>query len=121
MLSLADGHVREIAGQLEGGVCDRYDLSFDAKRVVFGYRRPKLEGYRIYEIDIDGTNLHQLTDGPDNDIEPIYAPDGSIVFCSSRCHRYVPCWKTQVATLYRCNADGSGSRWAIRKDWAQCL
>ncbi|TWU32553.1 TolB family protein [Novipirellula artificiosorum] len=43
-------------------------------------------------------------------IEPIYAPDGAIIFCLSRCHRFVPCWKTQVATLYRCNADGTGIR-----------
>jgi hypothetical protein len=61
-------------------------------------------------IDSDGRNLRQLTDGPDNDIEPIYTPDGGIVFCSSRCHRFVPCWRTQVATLYRCDADGRNVR-----------
>jgi len=66
----------------------------------------RFRGVPLYEIDIDGGGLRQLTDGPDNDIEPTYTPDGGIVFCSSRCHRFVPCWRTQVATLYRCDADG---------------
>jgi hypothetical protein len=54
--------------------------------------------------------LKQLTDGPFDDIEPTYLPDGGIIFCSSRCNRFVPCWYTQVAILYRCEADGSNLR-----------
>ena len=41
VLSLADGRVRELVPQLAGGVFDRYDLSFDGRRIVFGYRRPQ--------------------------------------------------------------------------------
>ncbi len=93
----------------EGGVRDP-NVHYDGQKILFSYRRGGTTTYHLYEINIDGANLRQLTDGPDNDIEPVYAPDGSIVFCSSRCHRYVPCWKTQVATLYRCNADGTGVR-----------
>ncbi len=93
----------------QGGVRDP-NVHYDGEKIVFSYRKGGTTTYHLYEIDVDGTNLRQLTDGPDNDIEPIYAPDGSIVFCSSRCHRFVPCWKTQVATLYRCNADGTGVR-----------
>ena len=44
VLSLADGRVRELVPQLAGGVFDRYDLSFDARRIVFGYRRPQARG-----------------------------------------------------------------------------
>jgi len=93
----------------EGGVRDP-DVHYDGRKILFSYRKGGTTAYHLYEIDADGTNLRQLTDGPDNDIEPIYAPDTSILFCSSRCRRYVPCWKTQVATLYRCNADGTGIR-----------
>ena len=89
----------------QGGVRDPC-VHYDGQKILFSYRRGGTTAYHLYEIDADGANLRQLTDGPDNDIEPVYAPDGSIVFCSSRCRRYVPCWKTQVATLYRCNADG---------------
>ncbi|MGB2822379.1 MAG: hypothetical protein WBF17_15445, partial [Phycisphaerae bacterium] len=45
-----------------------------------------------------------------DDIEPTYLPDGGIMFCSSRCKRWVNCWLTQVAVLYRCEADGSDLR-----------
>ena len=40
------------------------------------------------------------------DYEGIYLPDGDIVFVSSRCKQWVPCYVTQVAVLYRCDADG---------------
>jgi hypothetical protein len=93
----------------EGGVRDPA-VHYDGRKILFSYRKGGTTAYHLYEIDADGTHLRQLTDGPDNDIEPVYAPDGAIVFCSSRCHRYVPCWKTQVATLYRCNGNGSGIR-----------
>lgn len=93
----------------QGGIRDPH-VHYSGQKILFSYRRGGTTAYHLYEIDVDGTNLRQLTDGPDNDLEPIYAPDGSMIFCSSRCRRYVPCWKTQVATLYRCNADGSGIR-----------
>ncbi len=64
----------------------------------------------MYEIGIDGSGLRQLTDGPYDDLEPTYLPDGGIVFVSSRCHRWVNCWLTQVAILYRCDGDGSNIR-----------
>ncbi len=64
----------------------------------------------MYEINCDGSALRQLTDGPYDDIEPCYLPDDSIVFVSSRCHRWVNCWVTQVAVLHRCDADGSDIR-----------
>ncbi len=93
----------------QGGIRDP-NVHYNGQKILFSYRKGGTTTYHLYEIDIDGKNLRQLTDGPDNDIEPVYAPDGSIVFCSSRCHRYVPCWKTQVATLYRSNADGTEIR-----------
>lgn len=93
----------------EGGVRDP-NVHYDGQKILFSYRQGGTTTYHLYEINVDGTDLRQLTDGPDNDIEPIYTSDGSIIFCSSRCHRYVPCWKTQVATLYRCDSDGTDVR-----------
>ena len=81
-----------------------------AEKILFSYRPGGTHTFHLYEIGVDGKNLVQLTDGPDDDIEPTYCPDGSIVFCSSRCRRFVNCWYTRVATLYRCNGDGSNIR-----------
>jgi hypothetical protein len=51
-----------------------------------------------------------LTDTGDDEIDPIYLPDGDIVFASSAAHRYVPCSFTEVANLYRCDANGRNIR-----------
>ncbi|MCP4452121.1 MAG: LamG domain-containing protein, partial [Planctomycetes bacterium] len=64
VLSLKDGSVRELAPELEGGVFERFDVSFDAKKVVFAWKCAAQEGYRIYEVNIDGTGLRQLTFPP---------------------------------------------------------
>ena len=55
---------------------------------------------------MQGENITQLTDGDYDDIEPCYLPDGGIVFVSGRGKRFVNCWLTQVAILYRCDGDG---------------
>jgi hypothetical protein len=83
-------------------------VHYDGTKVLFSYRKGGTYRFHLYEINVDGTALRQLTDGPYDDIEPTYLPNGDIVFCSNRCNQYVGCWKTQVPTLYRCKADGSG-------------
>jgi len=61
VLSLSDGSVREVVPQLAGGLFDRYDLSFDGQRIVFGYCRAIDDGLRLWEIQVDGTALRQVT------------------------------------------------------------
>ena len=108
-LNLRTGNLRGILNDPKGGVRDP-QMHYSGKKVLFSYRKGGTHPYHLYEINVDGTGLRQLTDGPDDDIEATYCPDGSIVFCSSRCKRYVNCWYTRVAALYRCNGDGSGIR-----------
>ena len=103
------GAMRVLLADPRGGIRDP-QVHYDGERILFSYRRGGTHAYHLYEINADGTGLRQLTDGPDDDIEPTYLPDNGIMFCSSRCHRYVPCWRTRVAVLYRCNGDGSGIR-----------
>ncbi len=128
VLSLKDGSVRELAPQLKGGVFERFDLSFDAKRVVFAWKCAAQEGYRIYEVRIDGSGLRQLTFPPKDekeiqrnyrvydhyhhgtdDMHPCYLPDGGIAFISTRCQYGILCdgpddFTTTV--LYRMDSDG---------------
>lgn len=96
----------------KGGIRDP-QVSHDGKRILFSYRPGGTENYHLHELDLSAANTpkpRQITDGPYDDIEPAYLPDGGIVFVSSRCKRWVNCWLTQVAVVHRCDADGSHLR-----------
>ncbi len=108
-LNLRTGAVRVLLDDPRGGVRDP-QVHYDGQKILFSYRKGGTHPFHLYEINVDGTGLRQLTDGPDDDIEPTYCPDGSIIFCSSRCRRFVNCWYTRVAVLYRCDADGKNIR-----------
>ncbi len=108
-LNIRTGKVRVILDDPAGGVRDP-QLHYDGKKILFSYRRGGQPFYHLCEINSDGTGLRQLTDGPFDDIEPAYLPDGGIVFCSSRCNRMVNCWHVRVAVIYRCDADGGTIR-----------
>ena len=70
----------------------RPDLSYDAKRVLFCFKPHNEKSFHIYEINLDGRGLRQLTSGIFDDYDPVYLPDGKhYVFSSSRGHTYVRC------------------------------
>jgi len=108
-LDLRSGELEVLLSDPRGGVRDPI-VHYDGRKILFSYRKGSKNHYHLYEVDADGTNLRQLTDGPFDDFEPIYRPDDRIVFCSSRCNRFVACWYTQVAILYSCDADGRNIR-----------
>jgi len=103
------GSVRTLLEDPTGAVRDP-QIHYDGKKVLFSYRKGGTHHYNLYEMNLDGTDLRQITQGDWDDVEPAYLPDGGIVFCSTRCKRYVLCWLAPVAVLFRCNADGSGLR-----------
>lgn len=103
------GSVRTLLEDARGAFRDP-QIHYDGKRVLFSYRKGGTHHYNLYEMNLDGTGLRQITVGDWDDVEPTYLPDGGIAFCSTRCKRYVLCWLAPVAILFRCNADGSGLR-----------
>ena len=134
ILDMKTGKVTEIVPSMAKGIFGRYDLSFNAKRIVFDWKKSQREGFRIYEVNVDGTGLHQLTFPPpdeeerikkyDNsylgytgeiyhhqtdDMHPCYLPDRGICFTSSRCEYGILCDAPDIlssAILYRMDADG---------------
>jgi len=108
-LDLKTGKLTVLLDDPQGGVRDPC-VSYDASKVLLSYRKGGTHHYNLYEVNLDGTGLKQLTSGDWDDVEPTYLPDGGIVFCSTRCQRYVLCWLAPVATMHRCNADGSDIR-----------
>ena len=104
-LNLRTRQVTVLVDDPRGGVRDP-QVSYDGHKVLFSYRKDGSDHYLLHEINADGSGLRQLTDGDCDDFEGNYLPDGGIVFVSSRCNRWVNCWLSQVAVLYRCDADG---------------
>ncbi len=106
------GHVRKLAPCLPGetgqpGSFWRPDLSFDGRRVLFCYKAHDQKSYHLYEVNVDGSGLRQLTFGDYDDIDPIYLPDGHIMFTTTRGNTYVRCMPyTYCYVLARCDADG---------------
>lgn len=85
----------------------RPDVSFDGRRILFCHKPHNEKSFHLYEIGADGENLRQLTDGPFDDLDPIYLPDGHILFCTTRAHTYVRCMPpTSAFVLARCDSHG---------------
>ena len=101
-----DGKVTPLT-QFEDGYVGELELAWNASHVLFTHRGQGDPWWHVYRIDVDGSGLQQLTDGPYHDVGPAYLPDGRIVFATSRVgirdeyHGY-PC-----TALWAMNADGS--------------
>jgi cytochrome c553 len=108
-LDVDTGKVTALLADPQGSVRDP-QVHYEGNKILFSYRRSGTPYYHLYEIDQNGNGFKQLTDGPFDDLEPCYLPDGGIAFCSSRCNRFVPCWYVQVANLHRCDGDGKNVR-----------
>jgi len=107
------------------------DLSYDARKILFAYCRhypgrseirnkldkeaqPEDSFFHIFEINVDGTGLRQLTRGRYDDTFPRYLPDGQIVFLSTRRGTFIQCGKpsatetlakTMPDSFVRCGGD----------------
>jgi HEAT repeat protein len=66
--------------------------------------------FHLYEVNVDGTGLRQLTAGPFNDFGGVYLPDGWIVFCSDRTGYLEEYHEERTETLFTMNGDGTGMR-----------
>ena len=104
-----DGQVRRLMPQapLHGSFW-RPDLSFDGRRVLFCFKPHNEKSFHIYEMNLDGTGLRQLTSGIFDDFDPVYLPDGKhYAFSSTRGHTYVRCMPpTNAFNLMRGALDG---------------
>ncbi|MHC4506640.1 MAG: HzsA-related protein [Planctomycetota bacterium] len=99
--------VRDLVGGERPGSFWRPDASFDGRKVVFSMKPHDELAFHLYEVNVDGTGLRQLTRGDYDDLDPIYLPDGHIMFITSRCNTYIRCMPyTYSFVLARCEADG---------------
>ena len=102
------GEVRVVCDPGPHGCLRDPDIRPDGRRIVFAMRRNRNDDYHLYEVDVDGSNLSQLTFAAGLfDIDPAYLPDGGIVFTSSREPKYCGCNRHIMGNLFRMEADGA--------------
>lgn len=145
--------IRCLTADFPVGNFDTPELSYDGKRVLFAFCKyyPEVAGtpnktdrrsmpedsfYHIFEMNVDGSGVRQLTRGYYNDFSPRYLPGGEIIFLSTRkgtsiqaggasarateedacvAESFVRCGgdnyrPVSVFTLHRMNADGENLR-----------
>jgi hypothetical protein len=110
------------------------DVSYDGKTIVFaGLPKGNYDtdpgrnpgAWRIYKINVDGSNLRQVTFSDQNlslsqfgvaagglsaydDTDPVWLPDGRIVFSSTRWPSYAQYSGVRTSNLYVVGANGAG-------------
>ncbi|MDP7289802.1 MAG: hypothetical protein QGH94_17600, partial [Phycisphaerae bacterium] len=135
-----------LVGKLPVGTTLHPDLSYNGKKILFGYcdatnTNKNERRYWIYGCNIDGSDLKQLTGIKGDklktwggrhtvlveDWDPCFLPEGGFVFISTRaqafgrCHgsRYTPSY-----LMYRANDDGSNIHqisYGEANEWDPCV
>ena len=102
-----NGSVRTLIDAPDGIVRDP-EVGYDGEKVLASLRWNKDDDYHIYELDLHGTDLKQLTFGSQlSDIDPIYLPDGDILFVSTREPKVCQCNRHIMGNLYRMDSNGA--------------
>ena len=108
LIDFADGGRTRTILDVPGGIARDPEVHFTGTRIVFALRRNVGEDWHIWEINADGTGLRQLTSAPGVcDFDPLYLPDDTILFSSTREPKYNQCSQDIAANLYRMESDGA--------------
>jgi hypothetical protein len=105
----ANPALRQLIASPQGQILD-CDVSFDGREILFSWRRTQTEGYQVFRLDADGSNLRQLTEGSHHNYNACWLPDGGIAFLSTRSARFAYCWISPVGLLHRMDRDGANVR-----------
>jgi len=112
----ADGKLTVLTSDpmFDGADFMAWDLSFDARSIVFSARIKDEDRYHLFTMGVDGSNPRQVTEGPNDYVYPIFVPGGKIMFMTSKVveagapqfrDEYERQTTAQVGTI---NADGTG-------------
>ena len=108
ILDVKSGNTTTLFDPGKGATVRDADVDFDAKKLVFSMRKSVTDDYHIYTLSLDKPEAQQLTSKPEvSDIDPIWLPDGDILFSSSREPKYCMCNRHIMCNLYRMKPDGA--------------
>jgi len=107
------GRLTTVYRPQDGQLVNEMDLHFDARKLMFSMPDANKK-WQIFEINIDGTGLRQVSPAEPGDIHNLdscYLPNGKIAFVSTAPFQGVPCnASVNVGMLYTMNADGRNVR-----------
>jgi formylglycine-generating enzyme required for sulfatase activity len=108
-----EGQVTTVYRPPGGRLVSEMDLHFDAEKVMFSMPDGR-KYWQVFEMDIDGENLHRISPGDQMDIhnfDSCYLPSGKIAFVSTAPFQGVPCnASVNVGMTYLMDADGKNVR-----------
>jgi len=100
-----NGELRQLTNEAEGAVADP-EVSFDGLRILFTMRRGWNDHWHLYDVNVDGSSLRQLTNGDYDDFDPTYLPNGRILFTSNAPNLVDEYNKQMAETMHVMDADG---------------
>ena len=107
LIDFSNGGKTRTVLEVPEGIARDPEVHFTGKKIVFSLRRHAREDWHIWEINSDGTGLRQLTSAPGVcDFDPLYLPDDTLLFSSTREPKYNQCSQDIAANLYRMESDG---------------
>jgi hypothetical protein len=108
LIDFAQGGAIQTVLDVPAGIARDPEVHFSGSKIVFALRRYIGEDWHIWEIRADGTGLRQLTSAPGVcDFDPLYLPDDTILFSSTREPKYNQCSQDIAANLFRMEGDGA--------------
>ena len=105
-LNGAERRLEKIVDSPDGVVLDS-NLSYDGKVILFSWRRSMAGKFQIYTVNVDGSDLKQVSTHDSNNMNACWLPDGGIGFLSDRKAAFAYCWVTTSPVLYRSASDGT--------------
>jgi len=107
-IDLSRGGEVKVLVNVPAGIVRDPEVHFDGRRILFALRRNVREDYHIWEMNADGSAMKQRTFAAGvSDFDPIYLPDETIVFSSTREPKFNQCSRDHAANLFRMDADGA--------------
>ncbi len=87
------------------------------------YQATKEGKYHLFQMNLETGKIEQLTDGPDDDFDPVLLPDGDLLFISTRRGGFARCTGSyepvMTATLHKRHKNGTVQclSWHETNEW----
>lgn len=119
-----NGQIKTLYDPQQRRLLKDIDLNWSADRILFSMPG-SFDKWQVFEINTDGTHLHQMTPTDQPDVhfyDACYLPSGEIALVSTAPMQGVPCnTGVIVGMMFKMNADGTGIRQiAFEQDHTYC-